>query len=98
MLTVYWSVIICEMYFAHACKIRHILYDCMIMRFIVYGALLLSPVILLNYLVMPELDTMKYFYSHIDATASNVAGVNGSDNSISKSSTPIQGYQSTLTR
>lgn len=52
-----------------------ILYDGMNMKFIVYSALLLSPLILLNYLVMPELNKMQDFYANIESHANNAAGV-----------------------
>jgi hypothetical protein len=45
------------------------------MRILVYGFFLLSPLVLLNYMVMPELDKMKDFYSNIDTHANNAAGI-----------------------
>lgn len=62
-------------YYALACIIDMILYDGMNMKFIVYSALLLSPLILLNYLVMPELNKMQDFYANIESHANNAAGV-----------------------
>lgn len=44
------------------------------MRIALYGFFLLSPLLLLNYLVMPELDKMKDFYSNIDVYANQAAG------------------------
>lgn len=45
------------------------------MKFIVYSIFLFSPLLLLNYAVMPELDKMRDFYANIDVVAANAADV-----------------------
>ena len=62
-------------YYALACIIDIILYDGMNMKLLLFGFFLLSPIILLNYLVMPELNKMQDFYANIETHAQNAAGV-----------------------
>lgn len=45
------------------------------MRILIYSALLLSPVALLNYAVLPELENLKDFYSNVDVYAQDAAGI-----------------------
>ena len=45
------------------------------MRILIYSTLMFSPIILLNYVVMPELENLKNFYSNVDAYAQDAAGI-----------------------
>ncbi len=60
------------------------------MRAIFYVLFLSAPVILLNYLVMPELARLQDLYAHADTTAQRVVE--------SHDSAPAVTYQSTLLR
>ena len=45
------------------------------MKYLLLGVILFSPVLALNYLVLPELAKMQEFYSNIDTYSQQAAGV-----------------------
>jgi hypothetical protein len=50
------------------------------MKYLLFFGFLITPLMLLNYVVMPELDKLKDFYSNVDTISQEAAGLGSSQN------------------